>query len=219
MDFHSCIEWLTKRPDEMEFSPQPYEQAAKVLFRMGHVHDAREILIKKERLQTKYGKTHLQWKIVRKLWDVFSGYGYRLRYTAAWIMFFVYIGAVIFDVADRHSNIVPTHPVVALSEDYKRKIGPNCGLRPTQAVSPEYPAFHAIMFSVDVFMPSAPFHQEDSWGPRSGGGDWRVFDFDILGLLTFWYWLEIGAGWLLSSLILLSGTGFLRLRQSSSEKD
>ena len=41
--------------------------------------------------------------------------------------------------------------------------------------------------------------------------DWRW--------LTVWYWLEIGLGWILTSLFLLSVTGLLRLRQSSGEKD
>ena len=41
--------------------------------------------------------------------------------------------------------------------------------------------------------------------------DWRW--------LTVWYWLEIIAGWILTSLFLLSVTGLLRPRQSSSERD
>ena len=37
--------------------------------------------------------------------------------------------------------------------------------------------------------------------------------------LTVWYWIEIGAGWVLTSLFLLSVTGLLRPRQSSGERD
>ena len=213
------INWLAKYPDGIKFSPLPYEQAAKVLFGMGHVQDAREILLAKERRQTKYGKMRWLRTVGRRLWDVFAGYGYRLRYTARWMMGIVAFGAVIFGAADWHSNIVPTHPVVALSKEYKMQVGPNCGMRPTQAVPSEYPAFNPIMFSVDVFTPSAVFHQEDSWGPRSGGGDWKDFDFDILWLLTLWYWLEVAMGWILISMLLLSVTGLLRPRQSSGERD
>ena len=219
VDFHSCIEWLAKRPDGMEFSPQPYEQAAKVLFGMGHVQGAREILLEKERLQTKDGKMHWLRKVGRRLWDVFAGYGYRLRYTAAWMMGIVVFGTVIFGVADSHGNIVPTHPVVALSKDYREKIAPDGDFLPTQAVKPEYPAFNPLLFSLDVFTPSAVFHQEDSWGPRSGGGEWTDLDVDILWFLTLWYWLEVAMGWILTSMLLLSVTGLLRPRQSSSEKD
>ena len=219
VDFHSCIEWLAKRPDGMAFSPQPYEQAAKVLFGMGHVQGAREILLEKERLQTKDGKMRWLRKFGRRLWDVFAGYGYRLRYTAAWMAIFVAIGSVIFGIADRHGNIVPTHPVVALSEDYREKIAPDGDLLPTQAVKPEYPAFNPLVFSLDVFTPSAVFHQEDSWGPRSGGGEWTHLDVDILWLLTLWYWLEVAMGWILTSMLLLSVTGLLRPRQSYGERD
>ena len=219
MDVQSRIDWLAKRPDGIGFSPLPYEQAAKVLFGMGHAHDARKTLLKKERLQTKEEEMHWLRKFGRRLWDVFAGYGYRLRYTAAWMLGIIIFGAVIFGAADWHSNIVPTHPVVALSKDYKRKIAPNYGMRPTQAAPPEYPAFNPLVFSVDVFTPSAVFHQEDSWGPRSGGGDWLDFDFDILWLLTLWYWLEVAMGWILTSMLLLSVTGLLRPRQLSGEKD
>ena len=211
------IDWLAQRPDKMRFSPLPYEQAAKVLFGMGHVRDAREILLEKERRQTEDGQMHCLRKAGRRLWDVFAGYGYRLRYTAGWMAIFVAVGAVIFGAADRHGNIVPTHPVVMLSENYRGKIAPDGDLLPTQAVKPEYPAFNPLVFSLDVFTPSAVFHQEDSWGPRSGGGDWTDFDVDILWLLTLWYWLEVAMGWILTSILLLSVTGLLRPRQSSGE--
>ena len=219
-DAQSRLEWLANRPDTGEwdilpFSPLPYEQAAKVLFGMGHASDAREILLEKERLQTKDERTPWHHKIGRRLWDVLAGYGYRLRYTAAWMAFFFLFGAAVFAFADYHGNIVPTHPVVTLSQDYKAKVADS---RPTRAVPPEYPAFNPIVFSLDVFTPSAVFHQEDSWGPRSGGGDWLSADFDILWLLTGWYWLQVAAGWVLVPLFLLSVTGILRPRQSSGEK-
>ena len=218
-DIDARLCWLGNCPDILGFSPLPYEQAAKVLFRMGYGRDAREVLLEKERLQTKSGDMHWLRKIGRRLWNVFAGYGYRLRYTAAWMMFFVVAGTGIFSIADRHGNIVPTHPVVALSNDYREKIAPHGDLRPTQAVKPEYPAFNPFIFSLDVFTPSAVFHQEDSWGPRSGGGDWLDSDVDILWLLTLWYWLEVAMGWILTSILLLSVTGLLRPRQSYGERD
>ena len=41
--------------------------------------------------------------------------------------------------------------------------------------------------------------------------DWRW--------LTVWYWFEIAAGWILTSLFLLSATGLLRPRESSGDRD
>ena len=55
-DVQSRIDWLSKRPDEGKFSPQPYEQAAKALFRMGYAYDAREILLEKERIRMRQEK-------------------------------------------------------------------------------------------------------------------------------------------------------------------
>ena len=219
MDAQSRIDWLAKRPDGMNFSSQPYEQAAKALFRMGHSAYAWNILREKRRLEWELNKASL----LRRGWewtiDTLTDFVYRPLQTVKWILSIVVVGAMIFGVADLHGNIVPTQPVVALSDDYRRKVAPNCcNLRPTQAVKPEYPAFNPLVFSLDVFMPSAVFHQEDSWGPRSGGGDWKNFDFDILWLLTLWYWLEVAVGWILTSILLFSATGLLRLRQSSGER-
>ena len=49
-----------------------------------------------------------------------------------------------------------------------------------------------------------------------GFSNWLFYDW---WWLTVWYWLEIGAGWVLTSLFLLSITGLLRPRQLSDAKD
>ena len=206
------LKWLTSRPKKrcikgkkvkVPFSPLPYEQAAKVMFGMGRVRDAREILLEKERLQTKYGQIHWLRKVGRRLWNVFAGYGYRLSYTAAWMLGIVAVGAVIFGVADRYGNIVPTHPVVVIDENYRMQVPPKGNLLPTQAAPPEYPAFNPLVFSLDVFTPSAVFHQEDSWGPRAGEEVWWVavlfafvFLFAALALYFSWFAVIVLLSWL-----------------------
>ena len=219
MDAWFRIGWLAKRPDGRRFSPLPYEQAAKVLRTAGKDIEAWDIEWEKNRQQREADKASLIQEFGGWLLDTLKDAGYRPWRIVRWGLFVMALGVAVFAGADYHSNIVPTHPVVALSDDYKRKIAPNCGMRPTQAVPPEYPAFNPLVFSLDVFTPSAVFHQEDSWGPRSGGGDWLDFDFDILWLLTLWYWLEVAMGWILTSMLLLSVTGLLRPRQSSGERD
>ena len=273
-DIESRIGWLAKRPDGIEFSPLPYEQAAKVLFGMGHVGDAREILLEKERLQTADGKMSRMQRVGRRLWDVFAGYGYRLSYTAAWILGVVAIGAVIFDAADARRRIVPTQVIVQADPDYGHAVK-SLGARPTDVVPeifPGYAEFTPFAYSLDVFIPFFILQQESAWLPDSGDSDnvWKpsimlmlailalaIFAFSaewierrcegprgracayagMLGVLlaiccyfsnwlfcdwwwlTVWYWLEIIAGWILTSLFLLSVTGLLRPRQSSGEKN
>ena len=214
--FRLC--WLSKCPPEMPFSPLPYEQAAKALRAVGKDIDAWDIEREKNRLQRIFDGVSSFRKFGGWLLDTLQDAVYRPFRIVKWGLCIMALGVAVFACADYHSNIVPTHPVVALSDGYKMEIASN-GMRPTQAAPPEYPAFNPLVFSLDVFTPSAVFHQEDSWGPRSGGGDWLDFDFDILWLLTLWYWLEVAMGWILTSMLLLSVTGLLRPRQSSGEKD
>ena len=208
----SRIEWLDKRPARMPFSPLPYEQAAKVLFGMGHANDAREILLEKERLQTKDKRTSWHHKIGRGLWDVFAGYGYRLRYTLGWMALFIYAGTSVFLDADLQHRIVPRQSVVLTHPDYQSAV--RDGARPTKFVPDRFsghPEFNQFWYSVDIFVPLFDLGQETHWHPardERGGFSW----------VTLWYWLEIGFGWILTSLFLLSVTGVLRPRQSSGEK-
>ena len=296
----SRLKWLDRRPEtrrikgqdvEVLFSPLPYEQAAKVLFGMGHARDAREILLKKERLQTKEEEMHWLRKVGRRLWDVFAGYGYRLRYTMAWMLGIVVFGAAFFGVAAHHNQIVPHQPAILASTEYQATLAlkEHSPMEAARAAFPvEYPEFTPLAFSLDVFIPLFALHQEPFWAPASNKDDdwwkssillvlflaalgafaWLVLRFQnwishaqsgvsgptgagigmaflvlLLGLdfvagfalvfldfeiglwladwrwLTVWYWLEIIAGWILTSLFLLSITGLLRPRQSSGERD
>ena len=273
----SRCKWLDKR--DGDFSPLPYEQAAKVFFAMGRPSVARETLRTKEQKSTKHDKWNWWQKLLRLIWEHGTGYGYRPARTFVCGLLFVLFGAIFFCIADNYNNIVPNHPVVMVNKDYKEAI-PNTEspTRALQGAVPEYPAFNPLVFSLDVFTPSAVFHQEASWGPRSGSAaNWRALtelvvviaipalyfwffwfiligclhlpsalekyrislwrwgggaiavvamfmfvgakSFDILWLLTFWYWLEILMGWVLIPLFLLSVTGLLRPRQSSGERD
>ena len=231
----SRLKWLAKRPqkrrlkngDEVPllFSPLPYEQAAKVLFGMGHASAARKILLKKEYLQTQDKRTEQPRKFLRQLWDVFAGYGYRLRKTAYWMAGFVFLGAFLFNFADDNGRIVPHQPLVLTNPEYKKATIPPCvefkcplEKRPTEVVKclfPDYPKFNAFFYSLDVFIPFFALHQEQYWYPNPSDADNEI----LLWILPFWYWLEIGFGWILTSLFLLSITGLLRPRQSSGGKD
>ena len=219
------LRWLDNRPDSMEFSPLPYEQAAKVLFGMGHDSDARKILLEKERRQTADPRTPPFWKFWRGLWDVFAGYGYRWRRTLYWMAGFVGLGAFLFSCADYYGRMTPHQPVVLAHQDYNVAVGHTKGKnkcseakRPTEAVAclfPEYPEFHPLVYSADVFIPFFALHQEPYWYPNPSDDDRDL----SMRFLLWWYWIEIMAGWLLTSLFLLSVTGLLRPRQSSGGKD
>ena len=171
-DANSRIEWLAMRPGEDPFSPLPYEQAAKVLFGMGHAREARKILLEKERRQTADERTKQPRKFLRQLWDVFAGYGYRLRYTAAWMAGFVLAGAGFFGAAAHHDQIVPHQPAILASEKYQAALGGNTPMAAARAAFPaEYPEFTPLAYSLDVFIPLFALHQEPFWSPAAGGRD------------------------------------------------
>ena len=284
----SRCDWLAKRPKEMPskdgepvkvlFSSLPYEQAAKVLFGMGHARDAREVLLEKERLQTKDSRTPWHHKIGRRLWDEFAGYGYRLRRTVGWSLAAVVVGWGVFSHASDMGDIVPHQPAILASDEYQQaRQGGFAEMESVREKFSEYPEFNPLVFSADVFIPLFALHQEPFWYPVAGsenilallaasqhglalavGGAllalwlftaleeelrsrprlakrWKrlprqvcslvlravvVLSFYALGLESprHWYWLEIGFGWILTSLFLLSVTGVLRPRQSSGEK-
>ena len=243
-DASSRINWLNNRARERPFSPQPFQQAAKVLFAMGYDNDARKILLQKERWLTKQGKLsnwrkikrkiwdtatvlvregrlveqgELWHKIGRRLWDVFAGYGYLLRKTLAWSAGVIMAGWLVFFTANTLCHIVPHQPaVVALMNhpDFQAKKECEDIKRPTDAVAcmvQEYPRFNSFFYSLDVFIPFFALHQEQYWYPQP-----KDDNYIARFLLAVWYWMEIIFGWLLTSLLVLSITGLLRPRHSSS---
>ena len=224
-DTQSRADWLNRRPENTPFSPQPFEQAAKVLFAMGHDNDARKILLAKERHLTKQGQMPRRTKFVRRwLWDALAGYGYEWWRTLIAAAAVIAIGWGVFFAADRHSHIVPHQPIVVAHPDYRNSpTGNKCAdiKRPTERVEclfPKYPRFVSLLYSADVFIPFFALHQEPYWYPQLPKPDllswvniWRV-------LLSLWYWFEIAAGWLLTSLFVLSVTGLLKPRQTSGDK-
>ena len=208
------IKWLENRPKNISFSPLPYEQAAKTLFGMGHIDDAQKILLKMERLQTSDLHFGLR-KIGRWIWDGLAGYGYRWRRTVYEMLGIVIVGAVLFSCADESKRMVPHQPAVLSNAEYQ-KMAVAQDANPKAIVAelfPEYPEFNALLYSVDVFIPFFALHQEPYWYPKPSRED----PFWIRYLLI-WYWIEIAAGWVLTSLLLLSITGLLRPRQESAGK-
>ena len=216
-DAQSRIDWLAKRPDGMKFSPLPYEQAAKALFGMGHSVEAWDILREKRRLE------HNKDSWLQRAWggmiDAMTDFVYRPLRTVGWTMGIVLAGAVFFGAADHCERIVPHQPIVLSKKEYQnaREDGGHPFDAARKAV-PDYPGFNPLMFSLDVFVPLFNLHQESYWAPNSGKGDFFRWltrgkgEFEGWWLLTAWYWIEIMAGWLLSSLLLLSVTGLLRPR-------
>jgi len=78
-------------------------------------------------------------------------------------------------------------------------------------------AFCPWMYSLDTFLPIVELYQEGRWLPNDGGGDVvttfcpdRCVGITWGLLVCIWFWLEIGLGWLLTTLALAGLTGLIR---------
>jgi len=97
-----------------------------------------------------------------------------------------------------------------------------------------YPPFKALVYSFDVFVPMIDFGQGEYWVPgkprsvyvgepddyRNGVElekshfipNWNSTEF-LMRCLWIWYWLQIGLGWLLTTILLASVAGFLEKKE------
>jgi hypothetical protein len=200
-------DWVQLQPQD-SYDPHPYEQLERVLARNGYADAAQEVGIAKEKdrlmLSTHLTVAHRTW---RRFLGVTLKHGYdaRLMWDAA--AFFVVLGVALFGWGSLNGLMAPTSPEVFLDSAYVER----------GALSPDYPAFNVIAYSVDTFLPPViDFHQESHWLPNShrgrtllhtqaGGVTWG-------SLLRVYLWGHILAGWVITSLIVVNLTGLIRKR-------
>ena len=78
-----------------------------------------------------------------------------------------------------------------------------------------HPEFNAFVYSLDVFLPVIDLHQGSCWLPDSTK-DFRLpisekVSIPISGkVLCYYVWIEIGLGWVLTTLFVVSLTGLVR---------
>ena len=232
----SRINWLDNRPKGVDFSRRPFEQAAKVLATMGSGDDAREVLFTMEKRFTQERKFPKQdtfwsrekrrcWLDWRWIWEHTTGYNYLLGRMAKTAFAIFLAGWAVFWFANNNGHIVPHQPVVLANADYKNIVHNKkahvgkCSAakrprpRPTEAAEclfPDYPRFNPFSFSADVFIPLFALHQEPFWYPQPRPDACLFCRAFLLG----WYWFQVLAGWVLTSIFVLTITGILQQRQA-----
>ena len=66
-----------------------------------------------------------------------------------------------------------------------------------------------VVYAFDAMAPIISLGQVSRWEPDPGYGR-RVLWRRTGGLLRWYYWLHIGAGWMLTTLLVIAMTGVLR---------
>lgn len=211
------IKWLNLRPLlDNEFIPQPYEHLIKVLRTAGHEHDAREIAIERQDAYRQYlvrKVEYLRLEHLRDLKQPFKffpydnyfgirlwlwfiegtiGYGYKPWKSLIWLWLIVLLGTGFFKFADTmHYMHVSKERVYMAPKYVENKFVPS-----------EYPEFNALVYSIDALIPFVDLHQENYWEPKPDGF-WG-------GALRLYFWLHIGAGWVLASMAAAGLTGLIK---------
>jgi len=88
-------EWLAR---QRPYSPQPYEQLASVLSKLGYRDRAREILYESKDRERKETTSRSE-RVVLSLQRAFIGYGYYPYYSLWWVLGFVVLGALVLRVS------------------------------------------------------------------------------------------------------------------------
>jgi hypothetical protein len=193
-----CEDWATlfKEWDDekwsrqrRQISPLAYEQLASVLRRDGHEDEAREVLIEKNRRMAE--EISFNWKRLGGRWWWYRffgpliGFGYE-TWRAFWgSVALVFLGWLICERSQKRSRIVAT--------------GAGAYLAGTSTLSPEYPPFHPLIYSLEIFVPLIKLGQAEFWRPA---GSERH--------LQWYLWLHISAGWVLTTVWLAGLAGVLK---------
>ncbi len=189
-DAKSRIKWLNRQGDKW-FRPQPYEQLAKVLEKMGHDEDAIKIRIEKEKRITKHGGFNWLIKFGRGVLHWTIGYGYRSQWALYWIVGFILFGFGFFEIGYRMGVIVPMEKdahILVLEKGRQLREG--------------YPKFSALIYSIEMFVPVLDLRMAKYWIPDAN---------KKRGTVVRWYmWIHIIFGWILTTLLIVGLTGLIK---------
>jgi hypothetical protein len=201
--------WLGRQPQD-KFLPQPYEQLAAVLRQMGHGHDARLVMIEKNRQRARFSHFPEQAWWWYNLFGRLIGYGY-----APWRAFglsvaMILLGWYLFHLGFSHCVFSPTKESAYVKAPNGHLMLDKCG-RPE--VSEDYPVFNAFVYSLESFIPLVKFDQSASWTPNANRST-SISRYHLnvpTGRLLRWYlYGHIAAGWLFTSLWVGAVTGLVK---------
>lgn len=191
------LKWLRLQT----FSPQPYAQLAAVLKASGHDEAATKVLIGQQDDRIKYAELHPFRRFLNRVLGVFIAHGYQSYRALYWAMGFIGVGTLLFQWGYSHPSQLITPSDVG-----------NTSTAPTQ-VSPDYPAFNALIYSTDVFLPIVDLHQQSYWIPNANRGaevSLLMLKCKQGALLRWYFWAHIICGWILTSLWVAGFTGLVR---------
>jgi hypothetical protein len=214
------------------FSPQPFEQCARVLRTMGHPEDARAILIEKERLMRRAERQRARAPLRHVLWlkDCLLGgtirYGHAPMLALAWLLGFWILGVAVYGLAYEqrafrpHISLLrrPEWVTCAGTKSQSWNAASFGQVRPGRALPGErqldcflrqpeahtYPRFNAVVYALDTLLPVVSLQMDDYWSPdHAQRWGHRAQVFQ---------WFQIMIGWALTFLTVSGFSGLVKLK-------
>jgi hypothetical protein len=201
-DAPSRIDWL-RRQHTQRFRAQPYEQLADIFRKGGQAAAARDVLIAKEADRANQSTLSAGEWLWYRVFGPMIGYGYEPGRAFAWMIAVVLLGAAFFQIGYWRGWMTPMKVVEFVSAAE--------GAQPY--LSPDYPKFNAIVYSLDVFTPLTYLHQADYWvaNPQRGERLPLLFWSPTPGeLLRIYSWIHVIAGWTLTFLLIAGLSGLVQ---------
>lgn len=181
-DARKRLDWLARQPD---FRPQPYEQLASVLRRMGHIRDAREILYAKNRKLRDVGGLGRLARFWDWLLEWTVGYGYKAHRTFGWAIGLFLAGFLVAYAGWGHGLMVRSQP---------------------KQNGVAYPSFHASLYSLEQFsLPPLSLGEKSYWRPSER----HSHDLGYWSLQGYFIFQGL-AGWILTGLLIAALTGIIK---------
>jgi len=208
--------WLQIPPGPLSyFRPQPFEQLAKVLRRIGYEEQAKSILVEKNRVQT---KVPIRWprrndekkypltqkpftKLLRLTFGFFVDYGYRPSKALRLGLFFILVGWCVFYLGFENRLMVPTKE--AGKNIYQIAVLEKPPLSTLRNSGP-----YSLVYSLDTFLPVVNLQTKDYWLPTAYPDQpcescWGVG-------LCMYRWFHILSGWIISGFYIAALSGLVR---------
>ena len=205
LDDKKRLKWLRLQHLETNFSPQPYEQLAKVLRALGHEEAAINVLIAKQEDRRRYGNLSIMGKIWNRCLSFTIAHGYRPHQALALVFVFVLLGTFLFDRGYSQGLISPSRFDTKISTSTSNSI----------KIPQGYPKFNSFIYSLDLFLPIVDLRQKNYWQPNAKPGNqisrlMPLFKINWGSVVQYYFWLHILLGWTLTTLWVAGFTGLVR---------
>lgn len=213
------LEWLERRPAGIDFSAQPYEHLARVLTKIGHGDDARQVLMRKERMKRAANIDVVRaaggnWlrvfilTVTDRSFRYLVGYGYRPVVAGLWGLLLIFCLSLIFHKAWKVGDMAPNAAPILVSKDWiaatvSHPDNPAAFWAAPGQAGQDYETFHAGAYAADLLIPIVNLGQEDAWAPSTSRSPW--------GKLGWWIrWFAKVIGWVITALGAAAITGVIR---------